>query len=153
MKKIEFIRREPKINDINSIIETVNAIIDYLKKPIVLEHVSIEREVEDYKFFNWDEVKFPYEETFTIHSLWEASDLFNKFVLSYKEMSAINTHVNKWKVVSVDIKVTEKEKKQTIIEFEDDEEIIPTLKTKTKTKKWATSRKTWKQEKKQKKSS
>ena len=119
MKRLEFIRRQPWITDYNLLVETINKLIDEQEKKIEVEPVVIDRKIKDFGFFNNEEMPLPYEAHYTINTANDASDVFNKYVLSFDEMKTINKALDKWKIVSLSIfvneLVTEKEEKQEAI--------------------------------------
>lgn len=108
-------------------VEAINSIIDKLNEKIEIEEISIEKKVKDFKFFNGEEVKLPYEAHHTIKTNEEAKEIFDKYALSYKEMSPINKAIIQWKIVALRIyveeEITEKEKKQEEM-FETIESIV-----------------------------
>lgn len=106
IKKVDYTRRLT-INEFNTLIEKVNEIIDKLNQKIEIEEVSISREVKDFKFFNWEEVKLPYVAQYTITSTDEASKVFEQYAFSYKELKSINDLIIQGKVVALTINVTE----------------------------------------------
>ena len=119
MQKLDYIRRAPWIGDYNNLVDAVNRIIDRLNKKVEFESVLITREVKDYKFFNWEEYDLPYLADHTLTSIEDASEVFKKYALTYKEMNSITKAIEEWKIVSLTInvteEVTEKEKKQEAI--------------------------------------
>lgn len=116
MQKLDFIRRQPGITDFNMLVEKINEIIIKLDTKIEIEDVSIDRQIKDFTFFKWEEIKLPYHEEFTITSNEEATKVFEMFNLTYKEIKQINDIIIKWNIVALAINVveeiTEKEKKQ-----------------------------------------
>lgn len=127
MHKLDYIRVVPRISDFNNMVEAINSIIDKLNEKIEIEEISIEKKVKDFKFFNGEEVKLPYEAHHTIKTNEEAKEIFDKYALSYKEMSPINKAIIQWKIVALRIyveeEITEKEKKQEEM-FETVESIV-----------------------------
>jgi len=119
MKRLDFIRRAPWITDYNLLVETINKLIDKQEQKIEVEPIVINREVKDFWFFNNEEVPLPYEAYFTIYNTDIATDVFNKYVLSFDEMKAINKALEKGKIVSLSIFVkeliTDKEEKQEAV--------------------------------------
>ena len=116
MQKLDFIRRQPWIGDYNLLVETINKLIDKANAKVEIEEVLVEREVKDFKFFNWEEVKLPYKWEHTITNVEDAQKVFGKYALSFKEMKQINDLVLQGKIVSLIVnvteEVTEKDKKQ-----------------------------------------
>ena len=131
MHKLDYIRRQPWIGDFNTLVDTVNQIIDRLNRKIEIEEVVISKEVKDFKFFNWEETSLPYHAVHTLSNTEDASKIFKLYALTYKEMNNITGSIEKGNIVSlvVDVteEVTEKEKKQEAI-FE----TIETMPTKKK---------------------
>ena len=119
MKRLDFIRRAPWITDYNLLVETINKLIDKQEQKIEVEPIVVNREVKDFWFFNNEEVPLPYEAYFTIYNTDIATAVFNKYVLSFDEMKAINKALEKGKIVSLSIfvkeLVTDKEEKQEAI--------------------------------------
>lgn len=119
MKRLDFIRRAPWITDYNLLVETINKLIDKQEQKIEVEPIIINREIKDFSFFNNEEVPLPYEAYYTINNTDTATTVFNKYVLSFDEMKAINKALDKGKVVSLSIFVkeliTEKEEKQEVV--------------------------------------
>lgn len=107
MRKLDYIRRQPWMSDYNALVEAINQVIDRLNARVEIENVTIEREVKDFKFFNWEEVKLPYEATYTLLDVHDATEVFDKYVFTYKEMHKINDIIIKWNIVSLTVKVTE----------------------------------------------
>lgn len=131
MKRLDFIRRAPWITDYNLLVETINKLIDKQEQKIEVEPIVVNREVKDFWFFNNEEVPLPYEAYFTIYNTDIATDVFNKYVLSFDEMKAINKALEKGKIVSLSIfvkeLVTDKEEKQeAIFETVNTEVVTPT---------------------------
>ena len=131
MKRLDFIRRAPWITDYNLLVETINKLIDKQEQKIEVEPIVISREVKDFWFFNNEEVPLPYEAYFTIYNTDIATDVFNKYVLSFDEMKAINKALEKGKIVSLSIfvkeLVTDKEEKQeAVFETISTEVVTPT---------------------------
>lgn len=118
LRKLDYTRRPPSLTEFNTLIERVNQIIDKLNQKIELEEVIIERQVKDFKFFNWEEHTLPYHTTHTITSIDDTTKIFNSYTLSYKEMKQINDLLAKGKIVSLIIdvieEITEKDEKQEI---------------------------------------
>lgn len=143
MKKLDYIRRDVRISDINSIIETLNSIIDKLQTKEVVA-VLVERKVKDFKFFNNDAVQLPYIQHHTIQTQEDATNVFSQYAFTYKEMNNINSLLDKNKTVVLTVKVeeevTEKEKKQEatfeVVETVDLTEEIKTKWKKGRKKKW-----------------
>lgn len=153
MHKLDYIRRAPGIGDFNTIVDTVNKIIDRLEKRMEFENVIITREVKDFNFFNWEEVGLPYYSVHTVTSIEDASEVFKKYALTYKEMNAISKAIEEGKIVSltIDVKeqITEKEKKQEAV-FETvetinmaDPEIKVVLPKEGKKKRWRKKKNSW----------
>jgi len=119
MKRLDFIRRAPWITDYNLLVETINKLIDKQEQKIEVEPIVVNREVKDFWFFNNEEVPLPYEAYFTIYNTDIATAVFNKYVLSFDEMKAINKALEKGKIVSLSIFVkeliTDKEEKQEAV--------------------------------------
>lgn len=144
--KLANIRRNPGISDYNLLVDAVNSIIDRLNSKIEIENVSIERQVKDFKFFNWEEVRLPYHSVHTISSVEDATKVFAQYTFTYKEMKEINDLVIQGKVVSLTIdvveEITEKEEKQEAL-FESVESVsVEELATEIKEKKKAAKKKT-----------
>lgn len=140
MQKLDYIRRAPWISDINRVIDAVNALIDKVNATVEIEEVVIEREVKDFKFFNWEEVTLPYHAQHTLGKVEDATKVFAKYTLSYKEMKHINDLIIQGKIVSLVVnvteEVTEKEKKQeAIFETIPTEIVTPPKKKKGRKKK------------------
>lgn len=116
MQKLDFIRRQPWIGDYNLLVETINKLIDKANAKVEIEEVLVEREVKDFKFFNWEEVELPYKWEHTITNVEDAQKVFGKYALSFKEMKQINNLVLQGKIVSLIVnvteEVTEKDKRQ-----------------------------------------
>lgn len=118
MKKLDYVRRI-WITEFNTLIEAVNALIDKVNAKVEIEEVTIERQVKDFNFFNWEEVKLPYKWEHTITDVEDAQKVFGKYAFSYKEMKQINDLILHGKIVSLIVnvteEVTEKDKKQEVI--------------------------------------
>lgn len=118
MKKLDYVRRI-WITEFNTLIEAVNALIDKVNTKVELEEVVIERQVKDFNFFNWEEVKLPYKWEHTITDVEDAQKIFGKYAFSYKEMKQINDLILHGKIVSLIVnvieEVTEKDKKQEVM--------------------------------------
>lgn len=119
MQKLDYIRRFPWIGDYNNLVDAINRLIDVVNKKKEVVPVVIEREVKDYSFFLWEEVVLPYEADFILTTPEEATNIFWKFALTYKETNQINNIILDGNIVALEIKVvevvTEKEKKQEVI--------------------------------------
>lgn len=119
MQKLDFIRRQPWIGDYNLLVETINKLIDKVNTKVELEEVIIERQVKDFNFFNWEEVKLPYKWEHTITDVEDAQKVFGKYAFSYKEMKQINDLILHGKIVSLIVsateEITEKDKKQEVM--------------------------------------
>lgn len=117
--KIEPLRRVPWIGDYNTLVDAINSIIDKLNAKIEVAEVTIDRQIKDFSFFKWEEVILPYNISYTLSSVADASDIFAKYTLTFKEMDKVNKLIAEWKVVSLIInvteEVTEKEKKQEAV--------------------------------------
>lgn len=115
MKKLDYVRRI-WITEFNTLIEAVNALIDKVNTKVEIEEVTIERQVKDFNFFNWEEVNLPYKWEHTITDVEDAQKVFGKYAFSYKEMKQINDLILHGKIVSLIVnvteEVTEKDKKQ-----------------------------------------
>lgn len=118
MKKLDYVRRI-WITEFNTLIEAVNALIDKVNTKVELEEIVIERQVKDFGFFNWEEVKLPYKWEHTITDVEDAQKVFGKYAFSYKEMKQINDLILHGKIVSLIVnvteEVTEKDKKQEVM--------------------------------------
>lgn len=118
MKKLDYVRRI-WITEFNALIEAVNALIDKVNAKVELEEIVIERQVKDFGFFNWEEVKLPYKWEHTITDVEDAQKVFGEYAFSYKEMKQINDLILHGKIVSLIVnvteEVTEKDKKQEVI--------------------------------------
>jgi len=116
MQKIDYIRRAPGIGDYNALVDVVNRLIDKVQEKKEIVHILIEREVKDYSFFFWGQVDLPYEANFNLITPEDATEIFWAYAFTYKEIAQINDAIIAWKIVALDIKVTEqvteKEKKQ-----------------------------------------
>lgn len=116
MHKVDYIRRQPWIGDYNALVDAVNQLIDKIQEKKETVEINIEREVKDYSFFKWVEVDMPFEETFLLLKPEDVYEVFDRFVFTYKETNQINDAIIGWKIVSLNIKVselvTEKEIKQ-----------------------------------------
>lgn len=119
MQKLDYIRRFPWIGDYNNLVDAINRLIDVVNKKKEVVPIVIEREVKDYSFFLWEEVVLPYEADFILTTPEEATNIFWKFALTYKETNQINNIILDGNIVALEIKVaevvTEKEKKQEVI--------------------------------------
>lgn len=139
MHKLEYLRRDVRVGDYNNIVETINKIIDYLNKKVEIEEITINKQVKDFKFFNWETVALPYSATHTLSSAEDASETFKLYSLTYKEMKQVNDAILNWKIVSLKINVeeiiTEKEKKQEAVFEMVESEPVKKKRTKWKTKK------------------
>ena len=93
--------------------------IDIVNRKKEVVPITIERQVKDYSFFHWEEVTLPYKANFILTTPEEATNVFWKYALTYKETTQINDIVLKWDIVALEIEiaeeVTEKEKKQEVI--------------------------------------
>lgn len=107
MHKLEYIRRQPWIGDYNALVDAVNQLIDKIQEKKETVEINIEREVKDYSFFKWVEVDMPFEETFLLLKPEDVYEVFDRFVFTYKETNQINNAIIEWKIVSLNIKVTE----------------------------------------------
>ena len=119
MQYLTPIRRFPWIGDYNNWVDAINRLIDVVNKKKEVVPIVIEREVKDYSFFLWEEVALPYEADFILATPEEATNIFWKFALTYKETNQINNIILDGNIVALEIKVaevvTEKEKKQEVI--------------------------------------
>lgn len=137
LKKLDYVRRVPSLTEFNTLIERVNQIIDKLNQKIELEEVIIKRQVKDFKFFNGEEHKLPYNITHTLTSIDDATKIFNSYTLSYKEMKQINDLLAEGRIVSLIIDVTEEiterdEKQETIFERVETIDLSKPVKAKSK---------------------
>lgn len=107
MHKVDYIRRQPWIGDYNALVDAVNQLIDKIQEKKETIEINIEREVKDYSFFKWVEVDIPFEETFLLLKPEDVYEVFDRFVFTYKETNQINNAIIEWKIVSLNIKVTE----------------------------------------------
>lgn len=105
--------------DYNAMVDVVNSIIDKLEAKRETTEVIITREVKDYKFFNWEEVRLPYSCRYTLLTLDDANKVFGSYVLTYKEMNNINNLLLQNNIVSLLVEVKEemskKEEKQEVM--------------------------------------
>lgn len=119
MYKVDYIRRQPWIGDYNALVDAVNRLIDKIQTKKETIEISIEREVKDYSFFKWTEVELPFAENFLLLTPEDVYEVFDRFVFTYKETNQINDAIIEWKIVSLNIKVTElvteKENKQEVM--------------------------------------
>ena len=144
MLKLDYIRRVPGIGDYNRLVEAINRLIDKAQQKKDIVYIEIEREVKDYSFFLWGEVELPYEANYILITPEDATEIFGAFAFTYKEINQINDAIIEWKIVSLNIrvteKITEKEKKQeavfeTIETIQSEDEIKPPKKKKGRKKK------------------
>lgn len=132
MHKVDFIRRAPWIGDYNALVEAINYLIDKVNEKKEIMPMTISKEVKDFSFFLWNEVPLPYKNNYIIMTPEDAANVFKDYAFTYKETSAINDAIIQWKIVALEINVTElvteKEKKQettfeTVVTLKDDEPI------------------------------
>ena len=119
MHRIDYTRKFPGILDYNRLVDAINELIDKVNAKVEIEEVTIERQVKDFNFFNWEEVKLPYKWEHTITDVEDAQKVFGKYAFSYKEMKQINDLILHGKIVSLIVnvaeEVTEKDKKQEVM--------------------------------------
>ena len=119
MLRLDYIRHAPGIGDYNRLVDAVNWLINKAQEKKEVIPVTIEREVKDYSFFLWGEVELPYEANFILVTPEDATEVFWAYAFTYKEIAQINDAIVKGKIVSLEIKVTEKvtekEKKQEVV--------------------------------------
>lgn len=118
-RKIDYLRRQPWIGDYNLLVDTVNKLIDEVTKKKEIAELVIERQVKDFTFFKWEEVKLPYEATYSITTPDEATNIFSQYAFTFKEMNSVNKLIQEGKIISLKVnvteEVTEKEEKQEMI--------------------------------------
>ena len=119
MHRIDYTRKFPGILDYKRLVDAINELIDKVNAKVEIEEVTIERQVKDFNFFNWEEVKLPYKWEHTITDVEDAQKVFGKYAFSYKEMKQINDLILHGKIVSLIVnvteEVTEKDKKQEVM--------------------------------------
>lgn len=117
--KVSYIRRAPGIGDYNVLVDAINYLIDKVGERREVVPITISREVKDFSFFHWNETSLPYNYNYIIVTPEDATNIFKEYALTYKETSSINDAIVKWKIVALEINVTElvvqKEKKQDIL--------------------------------------
>lgn len=107
MHKVDYIRRQPWIGDYNALVDAINRLIDKVQEKKETTEIYIEREVKDYSFFKGVEVDLPFETDFLLVKPEDAYEVFDRFVFTYKETNQINDAIVSWKIVYLNIKVTE----------------------------------------------
>ena len=114
--KVDYIRRSPGIGDYNALVDAINYLIDKVNEKKEVIPITISREIKDFSFFLWNEVSLPYNNNYIIITPEDATNIFKNYAFTYKETSAINDAIIQWKIVALEINVTElvteKEKKQ-----------------------------------------
>lgn len=144
MHKLDYIRRAPGIGDYNALVEAINYLINKVNEKREIVPIKIEREVKDFSFFWWNEVSLPYKNNYILVTPEDATNVFSEYAFTYKETSQINDAILQWKIVALEIevteKITEKEKKQEAI-FETIETIGDNEPIKTKKKRWTRKKK------------
>lgn len=142
MHKVDFIRRAPGIGDYNALVEAINYLIDKVNEKKEVVSINIEREVKDFTFFWWNEVSLPYKNNYILVTPEDATTVFEEYAFTYKETSQINDAIIQWKIVALEInvteKVTEKDKKQETV-FETIETEVEPVKKKKRGRKKKTS--------------
>lgn len=117
--KVDYIRRSPGIGDYNALVDAINYLIDKVNEKKEVVPITISREIKDFSFFLWNEVQLPYNNNYIIITPEDAANIFKNYAFTYKETSAINDAIIQWKIVALEINVTEfvtdKEKKQETI--------------------------------------
>ena len=117
--KVDYIRRSPGIGDYNALVDAINYLIDKVNEKKEVIPITISREIKDFSFFLWNEVQLPYNNNYIIITPEDATNIFKDYAFTYKETSAINDAIIQWKIVALEINVTElvtdKEKKQETI--------------------------------------
>lgn len=117
--KVDYIRRSPGIGDYNALVDAINYLIDKVSEKKEVIPITISREIKDFSFFLWNEVQLPYNNNYIIITPEDATNIFKNYAFTYKETSAINDAIIQWKIVALEINVTElvtdKEKKQETI--------------------------------------
>ena len=117
--KVDYIRRSPGIGDYNALVDAINYLIDKVNEKKEVIPITISREIKDFSFFLWNEVQLPYNNNYIIITPEDATNIFKNYAFTYKETSAINDAIIQWKIVALEINVTElvtdKEKKQETI--------------------------------------
>jgi len=119
MQKVGYIRHSPGIGDYNALVDAINYLIDKVNEKKEIIPITISREIKDFSFFLWNEVSLPYNNNYIIITPEDATNVFKNYAFTYKETSAINDAIIQWKIVALEINVTElvteKEKKQETI--------------------------------------
>ncbi len=119
MQKVGYIRHSPGIGDYNALVDAINYLIDKVSEKKEVIPITISREIKDFSFFLWNEVQLPYNNNYIIITPEDATNIFKNYAFTYKETSAINDAIIQWKIVALEINVTElvtdKEKKQETI--------------------------------------
>lgn len=141
IQKINYIRRQPGLSEFNTIIDTINKLIDKVEAKLEVVDVKITRQIKDYRFFNGEEVTLPYHSDYLLASPDDAAQVFSRYTFTYQETKNINDLIIQGKIVALSIDVieliTERDKRQeTIFQTVEDVEIKePKKKEKTKNKK------------------
>lgn len=127
MNKLDYIRRDVRITDYNALVDAINRLIDKFESRNEIEYIEISRVVKDYKFFNNEETKLPYNSSYTIVTAEDAASVFEKYLFTYKEMKQINEAIRLWKIVSLVINVKEESSSNDDIEVSTADIIEPTI--------------------------
>lgn len=144
--KVDYIRRSPGIGDYNALVDAINYLIDKVNEKREVVPMTVSREITDFSFFLWNEVPLPYKNNYIIITPEDATNVFGDYAFTYKETTQINDAIMQWKIVALEIVVTEliteKAKKQEAI-FETIETIKDNEPIKVKKKRGKKKKSSW----------